>query len=1090
MANFDLDYEGSEVQDILDTGKSLEDDGYIFLGTATPSTIPGTPTERVAYVGGPGTYNNFGTTVVVPSGSIVAITYSGSAWSKTVINASLPVSTTLGSDNTTIPTSKAVKDVTDAINTKLGEGYLYAGIATAATNPGTPTVKVFYLARQAGTYTNFGCLTLTEGVNILKFNGTTWSQEQLISIADIYKNPLMGYYECDTAGGTAAKTVAATGYVLPTTGGSVKIKMSNRNTVANATLNINSTGAKPLIYNGQRAGVGNTWDTNEIVEVFYDGTNYQAYNVAGSNGDGVFDISAYNLTDGQPTPYVDLEAALGTNGVNIPESIRKGGMSVKFIQGSVPSFDNKYLQYRLMNQNWSTTVSDWQGVDDEPTAGSENLVKSNGVDNVISTMTANSGAEKAKFSPYILNCYIIPTTAEKYNYLKALAEKTIMLYYMAVRNNNLGSNNVFGIMLKIGDSNYGTYYIDEVPNLLQGNIVELSKKWTTAGELANGFRVFVEFNQQIDFSTATSLISSNAVFVNPINRVQISYLFEVIRLQSQVSAAASELADKDAVPTGFSSKLVKSGGVFGAIHKLYSITSLSHFDKTSVVVGYVNHETGNIHSTENYRTSDYIAVSSGIEYKISNNSNLQVAIYDSNLSFIKGYVNTNSFNVDGQNQIPANGAYIRFSMAVADLDNAGFYVSSEYAARHNWESTTAFKEEVVADAVKGTIINRTATIQHDAGTEGLINVLSTIVDTENYHYTIYLEAGTYNLYYEQIMALPDVGFGKIGILLPDNVDLVGLGSGAIINCDLTGKEAAYQQYISPLNIKYNNKLKNLTITINNGRYAVHADNSNGVQDVKWEIVDCKFVHYGNSDGNWAYPSAWGEGGCSGMDARFNNCTFISPRIAYLAHNNVDYEKPSYHKMENCKFISSDKTLAVQIASLGSGVKDIFEFIGCQFDGLFDSRASSTTPNVQSCDFEVIGYGNSPVCENWHYADGVNYHSNFSDEVIPFTNHSENTISAGTFMKYDSDELKPMVDGDNTVQFVGICLDNVAAGGTGYIKVKGTYRVTAPAEVVWATLGTKLKVGSYNSFAVADNINFVGKMYYRNTAYTRYYILLQ
>ena len=383
MANYDLDYEGSVVQDILDTGKSLEDDGYIFLGTATPSTIPGTPTERVAYVGGPGTYNNFGTTVVVPSGSIVVITYSGSAWSKTVINASLPVSTTLENNDTTIPTGKAVKTAIDAeatargaadtslqnaittINTKLGEGYLYAGIATAATNPGTPTVKVFYLARQAGTYTNFGGLTLTEGVNILKYNGTAWSQEQLISIADIYKNPLMGYYECDTAGGTAAKTVTATGYVRPTTGGSVKIKINSRNTVANATLNINSTGAKPLFYNGARAGVGNTWDTNEIVEVFYDGTNYQAYNVAGSNGDGVFDISAYNLTDGQPTPYVDLAAALGTDGEHVPQSLRKGGMSVKFIQGSVPSSDNKYVQYRLMADEWSTNTEDWSFCGDD-----------------------------------------------------------------------------------------------------------------------------------------------------------------------------------------------------------------------------------------------------------------------------------------------------------------------------------------------------------------------------------------------------------------------------------------------------------------------------------------------------------------------------------------------------------------------------------------------------------------------------------------------------------------------------------------------------------------------------------------------------
>ena len=59
----------------------------------------------------------------------------------------------------------------------------------------------------------------------------------------------IGYFICDTAAATAAKTISATGYVL-TTGGNIRIKMTNANTVDNATLNINSTGAKPLFYEG------------------------------------------------------------------------------------------------------------------------------------------------------------------------------------------------------------------------------------------------------------------------------------------------------------------------------------------------------------------------------------------------------------------------------------------------------------------------------------------------------------------------------------------------------------------------------------------------------------------------------------------------------------------------------------------------------------------------------------------------------------------------------------------------------------------------------------------------------------------------
>lgn len=261
---------------------------------------------------------------------------------------------------------EGITDAVEVINANIGNGYVYAGIATPS---GTPVSgKVFYLAKQAGQYANFGGLTVTEGVNILKRNGSTWTQEQLLSMADIRKNPLIGYYECDTAGDTSAKTVTAAGYVLPATGGSVKIKMANRNTVANATLNINSTGAKPLYYNGRRAGVGNTWDTNEIIEVFYDGAKYQAYNVAGCNGDGVFDISVHNPANGLPTPYPDLKTALGTDGEHVPQSLRKGGMSVKFIQGNTlspsqnnaPNSDNKYVQYRCLATSFSTNVADWQ----------------------------------------------------------------------------------------------------------------------------------------------------------------------------------------------------------------------------------------------------------------------------------------------------------------------------------------------------------------------------------------------------------------------------------------------------------------------------------------------------------------------------------------------------------------------------------------------------------------------------------------------------------------------------------------------------------------------------------------------------------
>lgn len=88
-------------------------------------------------------------------------------------------------------------------------------------------------------------------------------------------------------------------------------------------------------------------------------------------GDGIFDISAYKETGGKLATFADLSAALD-GGNNIPSALRKGGMSVKFIQSS----DNNYIQARLMANAFTTDITKWQVVDDEPTAGSDNLVTS------------------------------------------------------------------------------------------------------------------------------------------------------------------------------------------------------------------------------------------------------------------------------------------------------------------------------------------------------------------------------------------------------------------------------------------------------------------------------------------------------------------------------------------------------------------------------------------------------------------------------------------------------------------------------------------------------------------------------------------
>lgn len=77
----------------------------------------------------------------------------------------------------------------------------------------------------------------------------------------------------------------------------------------------------------------------------------------GGANDGVYDISARH----SGTKYADLAAALGTDGANVPVGVRKGGMSVKFVQSS----DNNYIRYNLVADEFTTDVTKWSICVDE-----------------------------------------------------------------------------------------------------------------------------------------------------------------------------------------------------------------------------------------------------------------------------------------------------------------------------------------------------------------------------------------------------------------------------------------------------------------------------------------------------------------------------------------------------------------------------------------------------------------------------------------------------------------------------------------------------------------------------------------------------
>lgn len=135
-------------------------------------------------------------------------------------------------------------------------------------------------------------------------------------------------------------------------------------------------------------------------------------------------------------------------------------MSIRFIQGSVPNSDNKYVQYRLMSDTFNATVANWQGVDDEPTAGSNNLVKSGGVaEEIIKT---NCG--KNLFTASISKIYTrIPILEGKF-IVKIVSESTINNVILALNETGSASGTTTYIVNNGTIKEGASYYIVDFNN--------------------------------------------------------------------------------------------------------------------------------------------------------------------------------------------------------------------------------------------------------------------------------------------------------------------------------------------------------------------------------------------------------------------------------------------------------------------------------------------------------------------------------------------------------------------------------------------------------------------------------------------------
>ena len=162
MANYDLQYQDTYIDTLLATVNELKSNGYIFKGVATPTTNPGTTTEKCAYIASEaGTYANFGN-LSVPAGLHVLV-YNGSVWSIQTLLGNFGIEQTTGQSTTSVMSQKAVTDELDKLF-----GLTHFNDFTTATLWANKSYEGLGLYSMTGYY-SFGLFGVSAGSKVLLY---------------------------------------------------------------------------------------------------------------------------------------------------------------------------------------------------------------------------------------------------------------------------------------------------------------------------------------------------------------------------------------------------------------------------------------------------------------------------------------------------------------------------------------------------------------------------------------------------------------------------------------------------------------------------------------------------------------------------------------------------------------------------------------------------------------------------------------------------------------------------------------------------------------------------------------------------------
>ena len=132
----------------------------------------------------------------------------------------------------------------------------------------------------------------------------------------------------------------------------------------------------------------------------------------------------------------------------------------------------------------------------------------------------------------------------------------------------------------------------------------------------------------------------------------------------------------------------------------------------------------------------------------------------------------------------------------------------------------------------------------------------------------------------------------------------------------------------------NSSIENFEVQAKNARYAIHIDKETDVNCMA-KIKNCIITHQGNDHAvnflSWTSDYALGIGSQSDHQLYIENCELYARSQVSTYHTNIYFDDPSFCEFKDCKFVSGDKSLNMNITELGSAVKNRFVFKNCDFN---------------------------------------------------------------------------------------------------------------------------------------------------------------